>query len=177
MPEMGVMVGRAMTLVIEANNPDHKKANPNAWAEYRAYIASQPGPNFFLFFCIPVMKRRVPGPKIVVVQDLDKPKVGGAFWGEVNANVHRAMGCVGTITDGSIRDLDEMRNAGFKAIARNLGVGHAHVCFICLFICLFVCLFVCSFVFLFVCLFVACCCCLKDSYSFWATGLACALGL
>lgn len=50
----------------------------------------------------------------------------GAFWGEVNSNSHRALGCVGTITDGAIRDLDEMRNAGFKAIARRLCVGHAH---------------------------------------------------
>jgi regulator of RNase E activity RraA len=34
---------------------------------------------------------------------------------------------VGTITDGGIRDLDEMTNAGFKALARRLCVGHAHV--------------------------------------------------
>src|SRR5579862_9624357 len=39
--------------------------------------------------------------------------------------MHRALGCVGTITDGAIRDLDEMTNAGFKAIARRLCVGHA----------------------------------------------------
>ena len=62
-----------------------------------------------------------------MVQDLDKPSVIGSFWGEVNANTHRALGCVGTITDGAIRDLDEMTNAGFKAIARRLCVGHAHV--------------------------------------------------
>ena len=39
----------------------------------------------------------------------------------------RALGCVGTITDGAIRDLDEMTSAGFKALARRLCVGHAHV--------------------------------------------------
>ncbi len=61
----------------------------------------------------------------MVVQDLDKPRVLGAFWGEVNANVHRALGCVGTITDGAVRDLEEMNNAGFKALARRLCVGHA----------------------------------------------------
>ena len=70
----------------------------------------------------------MPGPKIVVVQDLDKPSVIGSFWGEVNSNIHRALGCVGTISDGAIRDVDEMTNAGFKAIARRLCVGHAHVC-------------------------------------------------
>ena len=45
---------------------------------------------------------------------------------EVNANIHRALGCVGCIVDGSIRDLDEMTNAGFHALAARLSVGHAH---------------------------------------------------
>lgn len=108
MPQMGPMVGYAVTVVIEPGNGEHKRANPGAGAEYRQYLAS------------------VPGPKIVVVQDLDKPRVLGSMWGEVNSNTHRALGCVGTITDGAIRDLDEMTNAGFKALARRLCVGHAH---------------------------------------------------
>jgi regulator of RNase E activity RraA len=108
MPQMGPMVGYAVTVVCEPGNPDHKHRNPQAASEYRRYVAG------------------IPGPKIVVVQDLDKPAVYGAFWGEVNANTHRALGCVGTITDGAIRDLDEMCNAGFKALARRLCVGHAH---------------------------------------------------
>lgn len=108
MPQMGPMVGYAVTLVVEPSNRDHQ-SQPNAWTDYRRYISEQSGP------------------KIVVVQDLDKPRVIGSFWGEVNGNSHRALGCVGTITDGAIRDLDEMTNAGFKAIARRLCVGHAHV--------------------------------------------------
>jgi regulator of RNase E activity RraA len=58
---------------------------------------------------------------------LDKPQIVGSFWGEVNSNVHKSLGCVGTITDGAVRDLDEMTNAGFKALAKRLCVGHAHV--------------------------------------------------
>jgi len=108
MPQMGPMVGYAVTVVIEPSNFMHKK-NTAAWLEYRQYVAEQPGP------------------KIVVIQDLDKPNVIGSFWGEVNSNTHRILGCVGTITDGAIRDLDEMTNAGFKALARRLCVGHAHV--------------------------------------------------
>lgn len=110
MPQMGPMVGYAVTVVIEPSNAEHPKSNPKAWSEYRRYVAS------------------APGPKIVVVQDLDKPRVIGSMWGEVNSNTHRALGCVGTITDGAIRDLDEMTNAGFKALARRLCVGHAWVC-------------------------------------------------
>ena len=108
MPHMGPMIGYAVTVVCEPSNPAHPKTNENAWSEYRHYIAS------------------IPGPKIVVVQDLDKPNVIGAFWGEVNSNTHRALGCVGTITDGGVRDLDEMNNAGFKALAQRLCVGHAN---------------------------------------------------
>lgn len=109
MPQMGPMVGRAVTVVIEPSNPDHVEAGAVAWLAYRQYVAS------------------IEGPKIVVVQDLDRPRTIGSFWGEVNSNAHRSLGCVGTITDGAIRDVDEMTNAGFKALARRLCVGHAHV--------------------------------------------------
>ena len=100
MPQMGPMVGYAVTVVAEPGNPAHKQHAAMRWSDYRRYIAS------------------MPGPKIVIIQDLDKPRTLGAFWGEVNANNHRALGCVGTITDGAIRDLDEVTNAGFKAMAR-----------------------------------------------------------
>ena len=107
MPQMGPMVGYAVTVVIEPHDQSHK-AHANATTEYLAYVAEQPGP------------------KIVVVQDLDKPHIRGSFWGEVNSNTHKALGCVGTITDGAIRDVDEMTNAGFKALASRLCVGHAY---------------------------------------------------
>ncbi|MBN1985413.1 MAG: RraA family protein [Prolixibacteraceae bacterium] len=108
MPQMGPMVGYAVTVKIEPRNIQHTKRNANVWNEYLEYVASRPEP------------------KIVVVQDLDKPATFGSFWGEVNSNLHRGLGCVGTITDGSIRDVDEMTNAGFKALARRLSVSHAY---------------------------------------------------
>lgn len=107
MPQMGPMVGYAVTVVIEPSERRHKQ-NLNAWSEFRRYVAE------------------AHDPKIVVVQDLDQPQVIGSLWGEVTANTFRALGCVGTITDGGIRDLDEMTAAGFKAIARRLCVGHTH---------------------------------------------------
>ena len=110
MPQMGPMVGYAFTVTCEPGNAAHPRTNPRRWAEYRRYVAS------------------LPGPKIVIVQDLDKPATYGAFWGEVNSNIHRALGCVGTITDGAIRDVDEMTNAGFKALARRTCIGHAFSC-------------------------------------------------
>lgn len=108
MPQMGTLVGRAVTVVCEPSKRKHKTNHPNAPAEYLAYVAS------------------VPGPKVVVVQDLDKPAAVGSFWGEVNSSAHHALGCVGTITDGAVRDVDEMTAVGFHAIARRTCVGHAH---------------------------------------------------
>lgn len=107
MPQMGPMVGYAVTVVCEPSKVIHKK-NKTAWIDYYRYIASQTGP------------------KIVIVQDLDKPRTLGSFWGEVTSNIHKSLGCVGTIVDGAIRDVDEMTNAGFKALARRLCAGHAH---------------------------------------------------
>ncbi|TVQ40503.1 MAG: RraA family protein [Spirochaetaceae bacterium] len=107
MPEAGPMVGYAVTVVCEPSNPQHQQVS-DAPSRYLKYVAS------------------IPGPKIVVVQDLDKPEVVGSFWGEVNAGFHAALGCVGTVTDGAVRDIDEMRAIGFKAIARRSCVGHAY---------------------------------------------------
>lgn len=108
MPQMGPMIGYAVTLTFQPINKEHYKDGARLWAEYREYVAS------------------IPGPKIVVLQDLDAPNTVGSFWGEVCSNMHKALGCVGTITDGAVRDLDEMTNAGFKALARRLCVGHAY---------------------------------------------------
>jgi 4-hydroxy-4-methyl-2-oxoglutarate aldolase len=110
MPFLGPMIGYATTVVIQPGDPTHKQKIPSAWSEYRRYVAS------------------IPGPKIIVMQDLDKPRLLGSFWGEVTSNFHRSLGCVGTIVDGAIRDVDEMGQAGFKALARGLCVGHAHAC-------------------------------------------------
>ena len=109
MPQMGPMVGYAVTVAVEPSQPRHKLEAPGNWSAFRRYVGA------------------LPGPKIVVIEDLDKPRVIGSFWGEVSANTYRALGCVGTITDGAVRDIDEMANAGFKAIARRLCVGHASV--------------------------------------------------
>ena len=66
MPQMGPMISYAVTVVIEPSNKAHRETDADGWNEYRQYVAS------------------VPGPKIVCVQDLDKPRVIGSFWGEVN---------------------------------------------------------------------------------------------
>jgi regulator of RNase E activity RraA len=67
------------------------------------------------------------GPRIAVIQDIDGPDVGyGAFWGEVQSSVHKALGCLGVVTDGSIRDIGQWA-PGFQALAGSIGPSHAWV--------------------------------------------------
>jgi 4-hydroxy-4-methyl-2-oxoglutarate aldolase len=71
--------------------------------------------------------RGLPEPRVVVIQDLDDPPGRGAFWGEVQATIYKALGCLGTVTDGCVRDLKEVREMGFQFFARGPGVSHAYV--------------------------------------------------
>jgi regulator of RNase E activity RraA len=67
------------------------------------------------------------GPRICVIQDIDGLDIGyGAFWGEVQSNLHRALGCLGVVTDGSIRDIAQWA-PGFQALAGSIGPSHAWV--------------------------------------------------
>jgi regulator of RNase E activity RraA len=67
------------------------------------------------------------GPRISVIQDIDGPDAGyGAFWGEVQSSVHKALGCLGVVTDGSIRDIAQWA-PGFQALAGSIGPSHAWV--------------------------------------------------
>ena len=65
-------------------------------------------------------------PTIAVVQDVDPLPGLGAFWGEVNTAVHWGLGCVGTLTSGSMRDLDAM-HPQFQCLAASLSPSHAWV--------------------------------------------------
>ncbi len=67
-----------------------------------------------------------PGPTISIIEDIDTQPGYGAFWGEVNTNIHKAIGCLGVVTSGSIRDIDDCA-AGFQLLAGNIGPSHAHV--------------------------------------------------
>jgi len=68
-----------------------------------------------------------PRPSIMVMEDLDGEHVGyGAFWGEVQSNVHKALGCAGVVTDGSVRDIEAWA-PGFFVLAGSIVPSHAYV--------------------------------------------------
>jgi 4-hydroxy-4-methyl-2-oxoglutarate aldolase len=68
----------------------------------------------------------IPAPRIVVIEDLDDPAGLGAFVGAVHANILRALGCVALVTNGSVRDVPDIRPTGFQVFASNVAVSHAY---------------------------------------------------
>ncbi len=101
------MVGYAVTMTIRSETP-HTGTDPAA-------------PMAPLYEAV----QQVPGPRIVVVQDLDGG--AGCLWGEVNSSICLALGCEGVVTDGLVRDLPEVEAMGFRYLARGIGVARAYV--------------------------------------------------
>ena len=104
-PEFKPMIGYAVTAVIAADSPDGRRISP---AEYWAEI------------------QKIPEPRVIVIHDLDRPAIG-SFWGEVNASIHKRLGCAGVVTDGAVRDLDEVREMGFHFFSSCVAVSHGYV--------------------------------------------------
>lgn len=67
-----------------------------------------------------------PKPTITVIEDID-PQPIGAFWGEVQVTMHRSLGCVGVVTNGGVRDLDEVKDLDFEYFSSCLLVSHVFV--------------------------------------------------
>jgi len=110
-PATRAVVGYARTATIRAREPQ-RRSREEARAlrlKYYAHVA------------------QAPLPSLVVMQDVDGPDRGfGAFWGEVQSNVHKALGCLGTITNGSIRDIPAIA-PGFQMLAGSIVPSHAYV--------------------------------------------------
>ena len=108
-PDRGPIVGFAKTATIRAQHPD---GDPQAAAQrrddYYAYVDAGPTPS------------------VVVIEDLDNPPGFGSFWGEVNSTIHLGFGCLGVVTNGSVRDLPDLAE-GFQVLADRIGPSHAHV--------------------------------------------------
>src|SRR5580704_3066733 len=67
----------------------------------------------------------IPGPPIVVFQDLDDPPVAATF-GEIMCSTYRAFGAAGLITSGAARDLDQVRRLGFSAFSNGAICSHGY---------------------------------------------------
>jgi 4-hydroxy-4-methyl-2-oxoglutarate aldolase len=69
---------------------------------------------------------KVPAPRVVVLEDLDRPPGVGAFLGDMHAAILCALGCVGYVTNGAVRELPGVREQEFHLFAGNVAVSHAY---------------------------------------------------
>ena len=67
----------------------------------------------------------VPGPPIVVYQDLDEPPEAATF-GDVMCSTYKAFGAAGLITSGTARDLEQVRDMGFPAFSNGAICSHGY---------------------------------------------------
>ncbi|MEC7829219.1 MAG: RraA family protein [Actinomycetota bacterium] len=109
-PSLPPMVGYARTAKIRATTPSgrNKVDDMTMRVDYFKHIAEGPAPT------------------VTVIEDIDEQVGFGAHWGEVNSNLHKGLGSVGVVTNGSIRDVD-MWAEGFGALAGSLGPSHGWV--------------------------------------------------
>lgn len=69
---------------------------------------------------------QIPAPRVVVLEDLDRPRGVGAVLGDMHAAILQALGCVGFVTDGAVRELPRVRELGLQLFAGNMAVSHAY---------------------------------------------------
>ena len=111
-PDLPPMVGFARTVTFKAKDkvPLGEAGYMQKRLDYLDYVAA------------------APQPVVMVMHDLDGPEHAGfgAFWGEVQSNVHKALGALGVVTDGSIRDIPMIAEE-FQMLAAMIVPSHAYV--------------------------------------------------
>ncbi|NRB01943.1 MAG: RraA family protein [Rhodobacteraceae bacterium] len=106
----GVMVGYVRTARISAVAPPTAPADEIKARRMGYYRYMSEGPR----------------PGVCVVEDVDGAAAVGAYWGEVNTNIHKAFGLSGTLTNGVMRDLGDLAPE-YPVVAGSIGPSHAFV--------------------------------------------------
>ena len=68
----------------------------------------------------------IPAPRILVLEDMDEPPGRGAFVGDMHAAIMKALGCIGYLTNGAVRELPAVRTMGIQLFAGSVAVSHAY---------------------------------------------------
>lgn len=109
-PDGGAIVGFARTARITAVNPPEElpDAIKKRRMDYYRHMAFGPRP------------------AVAVIEDTDYPDCVGAYWGEINTNVHKGFGISGALTNGVMRDLGDLPQS-FPVFAGSVGPSHGFV--------------------------------------------------
>ena len=103
LPQLGPIVGYAVTAEVTTNDAD-SPALP--WEDYYEYLEA------------------APGPLVAMMKDVDSRPGRGASFGDGMATLHQRLGVVGAVVDGTVRDLEGIRQVGLPIFAWGQVPGH-----------------------------------------------------
>ena len=105
-PDLGPMLGYALTVTMDSQ-PGPVASREGYWKMWRALA-------------------QAPNPAVVVVQDVSGAPTRCAYFGEVMATLAKRLGAIGVVSDGGVRDLDEVRAMGMHYFAPYAVVSHGN---------------------------------------------------
>lgn len=108
-PELPPMLGFAATVKIRGSAPPTADGPYRDRTDWWDYVNS------------------LPTPRVIVVQDVSTQIGRGSLLGAVHVNIAHVLGCVGAVTNGSVRDLPAARELGFPLFSGGVAVSHAYV--------------------------------------------------
>jgi 4-hydroxy-4-methyl-2-oxoglutarate aldolase len=107
-PELPPMLGYAVTAQARTSFPPISGRYYHTNMDWWRYVAE------------------IPQPRVLVIRDVDEKPGSGALAGELHAAIAGALGCVGMMTNGAIRDLPQLKKRGFHVFAGSLVVAHSY---------------------------------------------------
>lgn len=105
-PDLGTMVGQALTVTM-SNSPGSPAQREGYWKMWDALAAME-------------------GPVVLVIADASGAPNRVAYAGEIMARLAQRLGAVGMVTDGALRDMDEVHAIGFHYFMKYPVVSHAN---------------------------------------------------
>ncbi|MEZ4660480.1 MAG: hypothetical protein R2911_23230 [Caldilineaceae bacterium] len=103
LPALGAVVGYAVTAEVTTNDPDTAALD---WPDYYEVLEA------------------AQGPLVAVLKDVDGRPGRGASFGDGMATLHKRLGVVGAIVDGTVRDLAGIERVGLPIWAWGTVPGH-----------------------------------------------------
>jgi 4-hydroxy-4-methyl-2-oxoglutarate aldolase len=108
-PHLPTMLGYAATVKVRGSAPPTAASDYPDRTDWWDYVLS------------------LPAPRVVVVQDMATKAGLGSLLGAVHVNILHALGCVGALTNGAVRDLPAAEKLGFQLFAGSISVSHAYI--------------------------------------------------
>ena len=106
-PEMGVMLGYAVTATLDTTTHGRRHDRETRYKFFEAIEAS-------------------PQPAVLALKDLSSKPKHGCHFGDGLATVSMRLGAIGLVTDGGVRDVDTVREMGFHYFAPGMVPAHGN---------------------------------------------------